>query len=163
MTIVRGMTIRGGNVIQETERRLCGVVKWFDPSKGFGFIVADGTQDDILLHANVLRNFGQSSVADNARIEFIAQGTTKGVQATVVLSIAPPETTSASLADFENVDDAEVAQLPLEAARVKWFDKAKGFGFANIGGVQRTCLCMSKSYGGRVLRIYKQARRWQSV
>ena len=157
------MTIRGGNVIQETERRLCGVVKWFDPSKGFGFIVADGTQDDILLHANVLRNFGQSSVADNARIEFIAQGTTKGVQATVVLSIAPPETTSASLADFENVDDEEVAQLPLEAARVKWFDKAKGFGFANIGGVQRTYLCMSKSYGGRVLRIYKQARRWQSV
>ena len=130
----QGMTIRGGNVIQETERRLCGVVKWFDPSKGFGFIVADGTQHDILLHANVLRNFGQSSVADNARIEFIAQGTTKGVQATVVLSIAPPETTSASLADFENVDDEEVAQLPLEAARVKWFDKAKGFGFANIWG-----------------------------
>ena len=130
----QGMTTRGGNVIQETERRLCGVVKWFDPSKGFGFIVADGTQDDILLHANVIRNFGQSSVADNARIEFIAQGTTKGVQATVVLSIAPPETTSASLADFENVDDEEVAQLPLEAARVKWFDKAKGFGFANIWG-----------------------------
>ena len=71
-------------------------------------------------------------MADNARIEFIAQGTTKGVQAKVVLSIAPPETSSASMADFENVDDAEVAQLPLEAARVKWFDKAKGFGFANI-------------------------------
>ena len=101
----QGVTIRGGNIIQETVRRLSGVVKWFDPSKGFGFIVADGTQDDILLHANVLRNFVQSSVADNARIEFIAQGTTKSVQATVVLSIAPPETTSASPADFENVDD----------------------------------------------------------
>ena len=72
-------------------------------------MVADGTQDDILLHANVLQNFGQSSVANNARIQFITQGTTKGVQANVVLSIAPPETTSASLADFENVDDAEVA------------------------------------------------------
>ena len=35
---------------------------------------------------------------------------------------------------LKNVDDAEVAQLPLEAARVKWFDKAKGFGFANIWG-----------------------------
>jgi CspA family cold shock protein len=58
----------------------------------------------------------------------------KGLQATVVLSIAPPETTSASRADLENVDDAKVAQLPLEAARVKWFDKAKGFGFANIWG-----------------------------
>ena len=46
----------------------------------------------------------------------------KGLQATVVLSIAPPETTSASRADLENVDDAKVAQLPLEAARLKWFD-----------------------------------------
>lgn len=71
------MTIRCGNVIQENKRKLCGVVKWFDPSKGFGFIVADGTTDDILLHANVLRNFGQSSVADNARIKFIAQDTKK--------------------------------------------------------------------------------------
>ena len=51
-----------------------------------------------------------------------------------MLSIAPPETTSASLADFENVDNAEVAKMLLEAARVKWFDKAKGFGFANIWG-----------------------------
>ena len=66
-------------MIPETERRLCGVVKWFNPSKGFDFIVADGTQYGILLHANVLRNFGQSSVADNARIEFIAKGKTKGV------------------------------------------------------------------------------------
>ena len=126
------MTIRGGNVIQENERKLCGVVKWLDPSKGFGFIVADGTTDDILLHANVLRNFGQSSVADNARIEFIAQDTTKGVQATNVLSIQPPETITASLEDFENVNAANLISLPLEAARVKWFDKAKGFGFANI-------------------------------
>ena len=128
------MAIHAGNVIHETERRLCGVVKWFDPSKGFGFIVADGTQDDILLHAKVLRNLGQSSVDGNARIEFIAQETSKGVQSTVVLSIAPPETTAVSVADFGNVDDAEVAQLPLEAARVKCFDKAKGFGFANIWG-----------------------------
>ena len=51
-----------------------------------------------------------------------------------MLSIAPPETTSATLADFENVDNAEVAQMLLEAARVKWFYKAKGFGFANIWG-----------------------------
>lgn len=66
-------------MITEAERGLCGVVHWLDPSKGFGFIVADGTQYGIFLYANVIRNFGQSSVADNARIEFIAKGTTKGV------------------------------------------------------------------------------------
>ena len=72
---IQGMTIRSGYGIQETERRLCRVVKWFDPSKYFGFIVADGTQDDISLHENILRNFGQSSAVDNARIEVIADGT----------------------------------------------------------------------------------------
>ena len=50
-----------------------GVVKWFDPTKGFGFVVSDGGGPDILLHANVLRNFGQSSVADSAGIEVIVQ------------------------------------------------------------------------------------------
>ncbi len=42
--------------------------KWFDPGKGFGFIVSEDSEADILLHANVLRNFGQGSVADNAGI-----------------------------------------------------------------------------------------------
>ena len=37
-----------------------GLVKWFDPTKGFGFVVPDSGGPDILLHANVLRNFGQS-------------------------------------------------------------------------------------------------------
>jgi len=45
---------------------------------------------DILLHVNVLRNFGQSSVTDGARVEVIAQRTERGVQATAVLSIQPP-------------------------------------------------------------------------
>ena len=49
---------------EEDGTRVSGTVKWFDPSKGFGFVVANEGGPDILLHANVLRNFGQSSVAD---------------------------------------------------------------------------------------------------
>ena len=45
-----------------------GRVKWFDPGKGFGFIISDVAEGDILLHANVLRNYGQSSIADGAEI-----------------------------------------------------------------------------------------------
>lgn len=110
------------------------MVKWFDPAKGFGFIISDETQEDILLHANVLRNYGQSSVADGAFITFFAQQTTRGLQATSVLSITPPEGHTAVLSDFEDVDPTELAALPLEPARVKWFDKSKGFGFANTWG-----------------------------
>ena len=121
-------------MIQQTLEEVTGIVKWFDPAKGFGFIVSEGSKDDILLHANVLRNYGQSSVADGARIVFIAQATTRGIQATHVLSIEPPVTSDIGLADFEDLDPAELATIELEPARVKWFDKLKGFGFANIWG-----------------------------
>ncbi len=114
---------------------VCGRVKWFDPVKGFGFVVSDDGGPDILLHANVLRNFGQSSVADGARIEVSVQRTDRGVQATQVLAIEPPEPSeNAPLADFERIDPEVLARAPLEPARVKWFDKAKGFGFANVFG-----------------------------
>lgn len=114
---------------------LHGRVKWFDPVKGFGFIVADGSETDILLHANVLRNFGQSTVADGAGICVLTQQTQRGVQAVEVLSIVPPEGTSFPLSEEGGATSAEeIAACPLEPARVKWFDKGKGFGFANVFG-----------------------------
>ena len=114
-----------------------GTVKWFDPTKGFGFVVSDSGGPDILLHANVLRNFGQSSVADSAGIEIIVQETARGIQAVEVLHIEPPM--SGDYASVAAEAGSEIAEppdlsLPLEPARVKWFDKAKGFGFANVFG-----------------------------
>ncbi|MBU2962395.1 cold shock domain-containing protein [Citreicella sp. C3M06] len=116
-------------------QHVLGKVKWFDPVKGFGFVIADAGGPDILLHANVLRNFGQSSVADGACIEITVQRTDRGVQAIEVLKISPPEVPEGlPLADFEGIDPEIMRAAPLEPARVKWFDKAKGFGFANIFG-----------------------------
>jgi CspA family cold shock protein len=124
MTEVEGLT----HVVQ-------GRVKWFDPTKGFGFIVADGENSDILLHANILRNFGQSSIADGAGITARVQATQRGVQAVEVLKVEPPVGVPFPLADEavrETVED--LAALAVEPARVKWFDKGKGFGFANVFG-----------------------------
>lgn len=112
-----------------------GQVKWFDPAKGFGFVVADDGGPDILLHVNVLRNFGQSSVADGSFIEILTHRTERGVQAIEVVSITPPERGDGPvLADFAEMDMGSLKDAPLEAARVKWFDKGKGFGFANVFG-----------------------------
>lgn len=116
-------------------RRIRGRVKWFDPVKGFGFVIADEGGPDILLHANVLRNFGQSSVADRAAVEIDVQDTERGVQAVEVHAIEPPDDTeSGGLADFEDIDPEIMRAASLEPARVKWFDKGKGFGFANTFG-----------------------------
>ncbi|WP_311136197.1 MULTISPECIES: cold-shock protein [Pseudooceanicola] len=114
---------------------MIGRVKWFDPARGFGFVVAEEGGPDILLHANVLRNFGQSTVADGARVELVSQVTPRGVQAVEVVEILPPENSDkASLEDFRALGEEELKAAPLQPARVKWFDKAKGFGFANIFG-----------------------------
>lgn len=123
--------------LQQTDeaRGLVGHVKWFDPAKGFGFVVSSDGGPDILLHANVLRNFGQSTVADGAAIELTVQNTDRGVQAIEVLSVEPPMSEpGAGLADLMDIDPEVLATRPLEPARVKWFDKGKGFGFANIFG-----------------------------
>ena len=116
-------------------RSVDGTVKWFDPARGFGFVVSDEGGPDILLHANVLRNFGQSSVADGARVTILAQKTQRGVQAIEVMAI---ETTAQTgmpvLEDFKALSDEEIKSAPLEPARVKWFNKEKGFGFANVFG-----------------------------
>ena len=119
----------------DERRTVAGRVKWFDPAKGFGFVIADEGGRDILLHANVLRNFGQSSLADGSGITLIVQKTERGIQAYEVLSIAPPDTPlGGGLSDIAEQDPEYIASRPLEPARVKWFDKTKGFGFANVFG-----------------------------
>lgn len=112
---------------------VAGHVKWFDANKGFGFVLADNGGPDILLHANVLRNFGRGSVSEGARVMLRTQETGRGLQATEVISIealpdAEPDDESGGL------DLPDVTDVPLVPARVKWFDKGKGFGFANAFG-----------------------------
>ncbi len=112
-----------------------GIVKWFDPSKGFGFVVVEGMNSDILLHANALRNFGLSSVCDGAGIRIAIQETARGFQTVEVLEVQPPatDTEDRGISDTHPGRDVDTS-VPLEPARVKWFDKVKGFGFANVFG-----------------------------
>lgn len=113
-----------------------GQVKWFDPTKGFGFIVAQGCDRDILLHANVLRSFGRNSVAGNASIEVRIQSTDKGCQATEILRIDQPisHLDQDGLKETLGFDEETVFEAELLPARVKWFDRSKGFGFVNAFG-----------------------------
>lgn len=112
-----------------------GRVKWFDAAKGYGFVVANDTNGDILLHANVLRNFGRGSVAEGAEIMFSIQETDRGRQAAEIFEIhAPIETGMNPETDSASIPLPVVEGVALEPARVKWLDKAKGFGFANTFG-----------------------------
>ncbi len=94
----------------EQQRKVAGVVKWFDGSKGFGFLTDPDGGADILLHANVLRNFGQSSVAEGSHVSAMVQSTPRGMQAIEVLSIEPPASEPMpAIADLCSATPEEVA------------------------------------------------------
>lgn len=125
----------------ETSFRAVGTVKWFDPVKGYGFIVPDEpTNDlggDVLLHMTVLRSAGFSTVPENARIVCDVVRGERGAQAVRVHSLddsAPPIDDAEPFLELSIEDTEPVADGALVPVRVKWFDRAKGFGFGNMLG-----------------------------
>ncbi len=113
-----------------------GKVKWFDTTKGFGFVVDDEGGPDILLHANVLRNFGRSSVAEGTGVEIVVVASERGQQASEIVHMEQPDSVSDNA--LRGLEEAGIDLSTLSehseliAARVKWFDKVKGFGFLNV-------------------------------
>jgi CspA family cold shock protein len=58
-----------------------GIVKWFNPDKGFGFISPDGQQSDVFVHFSAIQGGGYRSLAENQRVEFEVTQGQKGLQA----------------------------------------------------------------------------------
>jgi CspA family cold shock protein len=113
---------------------ISGSVKWFDATRGFGFLVCDGVDGDVLLHFSVLREHGRRSLPEGAIVECIPVRLDRGLQAKRVLSIdlssavgIPPRTPSAA----ERADRKALAQGAgdYERVEVKWFNRVKGYGF----------------------------------
>lgn len=110
---------------------LSGTLKWFDVTRGFGFIVSDA--GDILLHFSALQPLGRRSLPEGTRLEVIAVRRDRGWQAREVLHVdtsdavepvrvAPREERVDPLA---LLDDAGA----FEPVTVKWFNRLKGYGF----------------------------------
>ena len=77
-----------------TSERQSGSVKWFNSSKGFGFIECEG-QDDIFVHYRAIDGDGFRSLEEGQQVEFETVASSKGLQArdVVVIGAAPePET-----------------------------------------------------------------------
>ncbi|WP_203103573.1 cold-shock protein [Skermanella rosea] len=58
-----------------------GTVKWFNPDKGFGFIVPDQGGKDIFVHIRAVERAGLSTLRDNQRVRFIEKAGQKGTEA----------------------------------------------------------------------------------
>jgi len=58
-----------------------GTVKWFNDSKGFGFIAQDNGGKDLFAHFSEIQSGGFKSLAENQRVEFEVKEGPKGLQA----------------------------------------------------------------------------------
>ena len=123
---------------------IVGRVKWFDATRGFGFLVSEAVEGDVLLHFSVLRDHGRRSVPEGATIECVPVRLDRGLQAKKVLSIdtstALPQPMRSSIPVTERADRRALAESAgaFEPVEVKWFNRVRGYGFVKrpdeVGG-----------------------------
>ena len=64
-----------------------GIVKWFNDSKGFGFITPDGGGDDLFVHFSAIQSGSFKTLQENQRVSFEVTMGPKGKQASNIQSI----------------------------------------------------------------------------
>jgi CspA family cold shock protein len=66
--------------------RVTGTVKWFNSSKGYGFISPENSADDVFVHHSAIQAEGYRDLQEGQRVEFAVERSPKGLQATQVVA-----------------------------------------------------------------------------
>ena len=111
---------------------VAGTIKWFDLSKGFGFIVPDEGDADVLLHVTCLRASGYQIALPGARVHVQVVARPRGLQALRILGM--DESTAVHPSSLPPRTHVVVQpESDWERATVKWYNRPLGFGFVTRG------------------------------
>ena len=109
-----------------------GFVIWFDVARGYGFIIPDNGMPDVLLHLSCLKRDGYDVPLEGTRVVCEAVERQKGIQCLKVLDVD----TSTAIHPVERQARTHVqvaASSEWVKVKVKWFNRARGFGFLSEG------------------------------
>jgi cold shock protein len=112
---------------------ITGRIKWFDVSKGFGFIIPDNGLPDVLLHVTCLQRDGYQVANEGARVVVEAVQRPRGFQAFRVISMDESTALHPSELPMARTHVAVTPSSALEPVIVKWFNRLRGFGFVSRG------------------------------
>ena len=111
-----------------------GVVKWFNPEKGFGFVELSDGSGDAFLHGSLLAQSGINALQPGETLEVRVGPGHKGPHVTEVLSV--DSSTAAPMASRRPSAEATTLNGPSveETGTVKWFNAERGYGFIAPNG-----------------------------
>ena len=100
-------------------------VKWFNATKGYGFVELSGGGGDAFLHLKALREIGRQTLPSGAKVRVVTRTGSRGAE---VVRIVEVDTRSAIERSPRRSTFDPSAAVDL-TGKVKWFDDARGFGF----------------------------------
>ena len=104
----------------ESTTEMTGTVRWFNQYKGYGFVDIKGIPEDVFVHFSVVNQAGIRDLSKNDVIVCSVQKSDRGYQIMEIKKLLPPSKYPM------NKDVKKVTAV------MKWFNPAKGFGFAQL-------------------------------
>ncbi len=112
-------------------QRLTATVKWFNRTKGFGFVTATDGSGDAFLPAAVLAQAGYDEVGEGATLTCEMVEGPKGRAVATITEIDPSTATPRGFGRGPRAERGAAGPGELLDGIVKWFDVARGFGFVS--------------------------------
>ena len=132
-------------------------VKWFNATKGYGFVELSDGRGDAFLHLKTLRETGRQTLPSGAKIRVVARAGSRGAEVVRVVEVDPRSAMERS-SRRSTVDPSAAFDL---TGKVKWFDDTRGL---RIRGQRRFWPgCVHPQLHSRRLRHQRPIRRPDGV
>jgi cold shock protein len=123
-------------------------VKWFNATKGYGFVELSDGRGDAFLHLKTLRETGRQTLPSGAKIRVVARAGSRGAEVVRVVEVDAKSAVERS-SRRSTVDPSAAFDL---TGKVKWFDDARGFGFIASDDFGRDVFVHSTTLGAAGVR-----------
>jgi cold shock protein len=123
-------------------------VKWFNATKGYGFVELSDGRGDAFLHLKTLRETGRQTLPSGAKIRVVARAGSRGAEVVRVVEVDTRSAVERS-SRRSTVDASAAFDL---TGKVKWFDEARGFGFIASDDFGRDVFIHSTTLGAAGVR-----------